>query len=300
MKIKRKSKNILKTVIICFVAFGLIAGSVSIFGSLGKNDDGLKEISPKFSVGGLTTGQNGGKYVETKYSIYTKEAFDCIGLEVTKEFDANVTYQVFYYDELDNFISASTVYSDGAKMELPYRGVKARIVITPTFEAAEVGEDQDLNIFDCWKYSRQITVKVSKNQKGVDVASLKFITDYRSTASYITVGKSLLSSNGAVSSDDYSYFWITDYLKVNEGDEIRTNYHPYKICFYSVDDNGNILFLKAIESEIYDSFNIPEGCDLVRVQYITDHTKSPLTSDNAQASVPVASAGSVLFEIMSK
>ncbi len=157
-----KNGRIVKTVISVILAVGILAGSIALITTLtNKKDDGLKKISPTFEVGGLT---ETGKYKETKLSLYTKESFGCQGLKITPDFDAKVNYQIYYYDEVDNFISASEVYTEGVTADVPASAIKARLVITPIWESGTEDKDKELNIFDALTYGGKLTIKVSDKQ----------------------------------------------------------------------------------------------------------------------------------------
>lgn len=107
MKINFKAKSIIKK--IALVLAGVAAITAVAFGvkaivDYTKND--LKTISPSFEVGNLGAD---GKFVDDKGTLYTKEAFACDGLQIKPDFDSTVNYQIFYYDQLDNFIGSTNI-----------------------------------------------------------------------------------------------------------------------------------------------------------------------------------------------
>ncbi len=163
---KRKTKQTLKTIALGVVGLGAVVGAASLVSNLRSEDDGLKTIHPTFEVGGLKDAD--GKFEETKKSIYTKNAFECQGLEIEVDFDNNIKYQVFYYESDGDFISATNVFNGNQDLEVPFGATHARLEITPNW--AEMGEDykdtknQEVKWYDVAKYSTQLDIKVNKEQ----------------------------------------------------------------------------------------------------------------------------------------
>ena len=171
MRIKYKTKKnltrVLSIVLICLAVFGAACGISTM---RGKGDDGKHTINPTFAVGGLNAQ---GKYFETDESIYTAKAFECEGLEIKLRFDADITYQVFYYNELDNFVSCSTVYTKSAKAVAPNDAEYARLVVTPVWDSEVDLENRVCHWYDIYKYSSQIEVIVSDaSEEDVNLADV--------------------------------------------------------------------------------------------------------------------------------
>ena len=91
-KAKRTLTQALSIVLVCLTAFGAIMGVSALSKKLSEE---TKIISPKFEVGGINAQGKGDK--EMTGSIYTKESFECKGLEIRLDFDASVKYKVYYY-----------------------------------------------------------------------------------------------------------------------------------------------------------------------------------------------------------
>ena len=161
-KIKFKFKKSWKSVLA--IGLTVVLGIGAIFGItrlVDKAQETHKEISPKYTVGGLSTD---GKYVETEESIYTKTAFECQGLKITPDFDAQVSYQVFFYDMNEQFLESTsemTEFYQGAPLLAKY----ARIEITPK-------EDKKVSWYEVRKYAKQLTVEVNKKQNFVDIRTI--------------------------------------------------------------------------------------------------------------------------------
>ena len=130
---KRDWKNLLITAVVAILTLTLVSGVTTLF----KAD--TKTIHPVFIVGGID--EYNGEHVDTKGSIYTKDAFECKGLAVQLDFDSHVTYQAFFYDNLDNFISASPVYEKGAELDVPEDAVYARLEVTPIWEEINIDDE---------------------------------------------------------------------------------------------------------------------------------------------------------------
>ena len=168
-KTKKKAFRSLILILVGVLALGAVLG----VGASLKKDDDMKVISPTFAVGGLN---DEGKYVNTDASIYTKNAFECEGLEVKLDFDANVTYQAFYYDDLDNFISASEEYEVSDQLDVPVDATHARLVVTPDWDEDVAIEDRVCHWYDVYKYSSQLKISVTDSKEDDAVNLVEFLT----------------------------------------------------------------------------------------------------------------------------
>ena len=163
---KRKTKNTLKTIALAVLGVGAIVGGASLINNMVGNDEDLKTIHPIFEVGGLD--ETTGKYVEDDGTIYTKEAFECQGLEIKLDFDNTIDYQVFYYISDGTYLSSTNVLSGNRDLTIPSFATHARIEITPNWD--EMGEDykkdkdQVIKWYEVSKYSSQMEIKVDKDQ----------------------------------------------------------------------------------------------------------------------------------------
>ncbi len=159
MRYRRKKtiSKILTTILICFVALGTVIGVTHMFN---KSEEGRTNLNPKFTVGGLS---EDGTYVDTDKTIYTKNAFECEGLEVKLDFEATIKYQVYYYDENDTFIEKSPVYNMSAELTAPENAKFARIVVEPIWGDDVDEADKVCHWYDIYKYTRQIEISVADN-----------------------------------------------------------------------------------------------------------------------------------------
>ncbi len=231
---------IVADLLLCALIGGIVYATVLMAG----NNANPSDVSASdFAVGGL---DENGKYVETKESIYTKDAFGCQGLTVVPEFESQGTYQIFFYDELGNFVSKTDVLEKSFSEDIDIFTTHARIVITPNED--EDGNAIAMNVFNKSKYAEQLTIKVNKEQKGLPK---KYTYDYSgATATYndfsINAGGSYRSS---------SEYELTSYTI----DLSTVKQHYSKVVLSG--DGENIIFAFVTEEPILKSnaaFATPE------------------------------------------
>ena len=159
---KKRIGKTLKVVLLGLLTLGIAGAVYSAITNRVEN-----EIHPKFEVGALDT--ETGEYVKDEQKLYTPDLIEYNNLEVSLAFDNNVNYQVFFYDEDGEFVSASDVQTKKFKDEsdeLKY----ARIVITPIIE--DDAETEDVNETEEFKvtllnkrsYVKQLTITASVNE----------------------------------------------------------------------------------------------------------------------------------------
>ena len=163
----RYRKKDIKGFLSFLVTVALLIASVAGLSSLLDRD--TKTISPfAFSLGAL---DKRGEYVETNKSIYTKELIECQGLKIEPDFEASGTFQVYYYDEMKNFVGTSGAIDakdgDYEKGDTFKYAKYCRIVITPTPTVDENGyEDSNFKIrfWEVVNYAKDYKITVSKIQ----------------------------------------------------------------------------------------------------------------------------------------
>lgn len=185
------------------VVMALVSVAGAVFGIVKLSEtlkDDTKEINPKFEVGGLIT-ETGLYDPDEKAAIYTKDAFSAKGLEVKLDFDATVKYQVFFYDKLDNFISATEVFTRSEDIAVPI-GAYARFEVTPVW-----GEDAPLEKEVKWYevngYANQLDIRVDKDQRLLE----SDFTKYSITGnSFIKHDNKDISTGALESSENYDVY----------------------------------------------------------------------------------------------
>ena len=145
---------------VLFIILGILG--VALLGSLmvkafGNEDS--KKLHPIYAVGCI---DEEGDIDDSDVSIYTKKTFEFDVLVVDWDEEKNGSYQLFFYDEDDEFVSASEVYNADAEIEMVEGAETARLVITPTLE-----EKDEINFFEIAKYSRyvKLTSETAKEEK---------------------------------------------------------------------------------------------------------------------------------------
>lgn len=224
MKLK---KNWIIYLIVGLLLLGVVGGG--IVGILKLTDTGKLDTktisSTKFSVGGL---DSNGKYMNTNTSIYTKEAFECQGLEVSLDFDNEIEYQIYFYDQNNDFVHTTGKLSGAfVKESVPFFAKYARIVVTPK-------EDDVVSTIEVLKYARQLTVKVNREQG---------FKNYTENLCFVDESVNGLNFNTGEASFDDS----------KEGGKVSTfvNISPYKeALMFKVNTQSN---LDGIEIVCYDS-----------------------------------------------
>ena len=178
----RKWLRNLVTILLCLVVVGGVVGGVV---ALTRNTDKIEEALTyksigwtKYSIGGLATN---GAYMSTDHSIYTEKAFECQGLNVTPVFDSDVSYQIYFYDQNNEFVhTTGRLTGTFVQDSVPFFAKYARIVVTPN-------NDNKVTIFEKAKYAKQIEVKVYREQGFVNYTDNLVEVD-ESTIGYVLNG----------------------------------------------------------------------------------------------------------------
>ncbi len=143
-----------------------------------------------FSVGGL---DENGRYEADEQSIYTKEAFNCIGLRIEPAFDMEGTFDVYYYDYNDNLLDArhglTRIYDEDYPL-----AKTARVVFTPDIPEGESRLDWKISSLEVIGFARNLKITVSKDQTYLyENSSNLFNVDK------LTEGKTFVNSDAPIS-----------------------------------------------------------------------------------------------------
>ena len=154
----KNSSNLKRGLCIGAVVLLVLAIVGSIIGLWYKVDKmrGPEELSgAAYSIGLL---DESGDYQKGDTAIYTRKAITVKGLTCTLAKDAKITYQLFFYDAKDKFISASGELSeDFDGTDIPKNAESVKIVITPTED-----EDGKVSLVEVLGYAKQLTVTVNR------------------------------------------------------------------------------------------------------------------------------------------
>ncbi len=222
-KINFKSKSLWKK-----IGLGVLAGVVLIGAVFGvtalfrkAEEETQKEISPSWAIGGLT---EDGAYLETKESIYTKDAFECKGLNIKMDFDNNISYRIFFYDYNDDFVSSTENLTTNYSEDVDLFVKSARIVITPN-------EDSKISWYEKSGYAKQLTISVDKDQDSlpktyeINMAGIEKVKGILSTGSD---GVLMLRANDE---DTNSLLIPLEFLKQHYGTITLYNSNSYTIQY---------------------------------------------------------------------
>lgn len=161
---KRKTKRFLKNLLNVILVIGMVGVLAGILGNIAsKSDkDGYVKVNPTFEIGALNV--EDGSYVVDEGSLYTKDMFDCKGLIVTPDFDAEVKYTICFYDENGNFIQSTETLTGIYDDELPEGATQCRIMITPVWDEDVKEDDQVIKWYQKSLYTNQLTIEVLEDQ----------------------------------------------------------------------------------------------------------------------------------------
>ena len=197
--------KILKIVVVCILVAGVLGGGITGIIKLVDDDafDTKSISSLAFRVGGL---DGTGAYMDTNTSIYTKEAFECQGLNVTLDFDNMIEYEIFFYDQNNDFVHTAGKRTNAfVDTEMPFFAKYARIVITPT-------EDDVVSTLEVNKYAKQINISVNREQ------GFKNYTDNLYEVEF--TGKTLDSTGAVIESTDNPNLTVSKHIDVRCYEEI--------------------------------------------------------------------------------
>lgn len=289
--IKIKTKSIIKKIALALAGIAALTGigfGVKAIVDYTKND--LKTISLSFEVGNLGAD---GKFVEDEATLYTKDAFACDGLQIKPDFDSTVSYQLFFYDDLDNFMESTDILTEA------YAGGVhdgyARMVVIPTND-----EDDKISWTEKMSYPKQLSVKVSKTQttKYFDVLGTRLKTEMnisalqfaRGTLGYDVNGNFIILNNA---NSDKNHCCTTKQLLTVKGGSTLT--------FGS--SSSELLSYYVLELEVTDSgFNFtssdPGESNSLKLRKNTNYIFIVCnTTDNSDISDSTISSMNTRFQI---
>lgn len=150
-----KRSDTVKWVVIFLLVIGIIGAVVALFVQMDRQTT-VTELGPEaYKVGAMDAE---GNEDDADTSIVTRNAFTTDGLKVELAEDATVTYELFFYDEDDAFISSTgALATDFLGLTTPLNAETAKIVITPTED-----EDGKVSLTEVWGYADQLTVTMDR------------------------------------------------------------------------------------------------------------------------------------------
>ena len=268
MRRKLNFKNIISIGLAVLVLFGAV-GAVASFATNDSRTIGFNA----FEIGSLL--EVDGQYVEDKTAIFTKEAFECQGFKVKPEFDSDVTYQIFWYNEDELYLDCTdktTLKSAQFVGSTPELAKYARIVIYPSQldEDGKQIKDFKVSIFDIPRIVNNLNITVDKEQNYDDYNLLDNLVVYQESMG--TKNEVLLNNKNIMfentSSENGLNLSLNDVVLSNmEGRNVIklycSDYSIYKVIlpegksidfyFYSSDGTGLGYQNYTSEGEILDT-----------------------------------------------
>ncbi len=169
--INQNAKRIITQVLCIILACAVVAGGIFGVVKLVEHfNSETKTLNLKFTQGAL---DSKGEYVETKGSLYTKEAFECQGLSISPAFDNNISYEVFFYDSTGEFLYSSGkqlknyTFTSSERDIQSMRVSHARIVITPD-------DDDEIKWNEKSGYVKQLKVEVKRAQEAYTIVEIDY------------------------------------------------------------------------------------------------------------------------------
>lgn len=156
----------IRNIILGIVGLVTIIGAFALVSNLiGTRDEEYKEVNVSYTLGGL---DENGKVKDDEYSMYSELIDDFESVRITMDFDNQIEYQLFYYDENNVFLDSSEVMSANSVHNRETLGKSNfRIVIRTT-------DDTKLNFINKFKYANQLKVEVIAEK---EVETLKLVID---------------------------------------------------------------------------------------------------------------------------
>lgn len=150
-----RKKNNIKWIITFSLLAVLLVGMIFAFVKIDSNQK-TKEIGSSsftYSIGLL---DEKGEYKQGTSSIYTKDFYSVDGLEIVLDKDATITYNVSFYDEDKEFISATSELSSDLDVSvIPETAVYFKVEITPE-------NDSEVSFFEISNYAGMLTITINK------------------------------------------------------------------------------------------------------------------------------------------
>lgn len=188
-------KNISKTLLIVCVC---ILALVAIFGVVSLINNNSGKVNASFSIGGL---DKNGAYLETKSSIYTKEAFKCAGLDIDLAFDNNISYSLYFYDTNGKFMTSIKDLTTNFNDDVPVLAELCRVVVTPN-------ADNEITWNEIAGYANQLTIKADTKSATSYSSDLLLVQNFENNGPHNNV-------NGVNYNDimnDSEYDWVNSKL----------------------------------------------------------------------------------------
>lgn len=188
--LSRNWKNILMIVLAVALVLAAVGGLAAIFT---RDTD---TIGPgEFKRGKLDAL---GNYEESKQAIYTKKAFSCQGLRIVPDFEAGGKFDVYYYDENDSFLGATTGQNSVFEEDYPAAS-HCRIVYYPEKPSGVKTSEWKIGLLEVRKYAKLLKITVDRDQESYTSSPNLYVAE-STTGSFTKANITTLDTNAAVKS----------------------------------------------------------------------------------------------------
>lgn len=152
---RHKAADMAKWIVVFVLLLATIGAVISLFFMLDRQTTVTEIGAEQYMIGGL---DDEGAAIEGDTSIVTRGTFTTDGLKVEVADDAEVTYELYFYDADGEFVSKTAALSadfDGSA--IPENAASAKCVITPIAD-----EDGKVSLTEVLNYAGQVTVTVNR------------------------------------------------------------------------------------------------------------------------------------------
>ena len=151
---RHKRLDRVKWAVVLIVALALIAAVAALFVKLDRQTTTTTIGGEAYSIGTI---DETGEYAEGDTAIYLRNGITTDGLKCELADDAQIKYQLFFYDADGAFLEASEELTSDWNGSAPEGAESVKIMITPTED-----EDGKVSLIEVLGYADQLTVTVNK------------------------------------------------------------------------------------------------------------------------------------------
>lgn len=151
---RHKRLDRVKWAVVLIVALALIAAVAALFVKLDRQTTTTTIGGEAYSIGTI---DETGEYAEGDTAIYLRNGITTDGLKCELADDAQIKYQLFFYDADGGFLEASEELTSDWNGSAPEGAESVKIMITPTED-----EDGKVSLIEVLGYADQLTVTVNK------------------------------------------------------------------------------------------------------------------------------------------
>lgn len=151
---RHKTLDRVKWFVTWLVGLALIACVIALFVKLDRQTATTTIGGEAYSIGTI---DETGEYAEGDTAIYLRNGITTDGLKCELADDAQIKYQLFFYDADGGFLEASEELTSDWNGSAPEGAESVKIMITPTED-----EDGKVSLIEVLGYADQLTVTVNK------------------------------------------------------------------------------------------------------------------------------------------